>query len=246
MAGKKIKIGEIKITRRVTYRTQQTFRAQQSFEYDVGPVATPRISTPQATALPSSAKVSLPKPKTTIVRTNTRFINSAGHRHLQPGDYPLPVETLFDALEERRKPEEQATRADYDVFVSHASEDKAPYVNDLVQAFRDAGIKVWYDDTAMQWGKSLRQQIDEGIKCSRYAIFVLSKSYFKKTWTNRELNGILAKENVTGATPLPIWYDVSYNDVFEYSPMLADVKAFPTNQYSIDQICQAMQLTLQR
>ena len=247
MAGKKIRIGEIRVTRTVTWQYRQNIQTRQSIEYDKKLTYLPHAPSSSVPAIStSSAKVSLPKPSTSIVRPDVRFIISSGKRHRQPGEFSLPIETLFDAFEDRRKPEGLDKITEYDVFVSHASEDKAGYVDDLISAFREAGIKVWYDDTALEWGKSLRQQIDEGIKRAKYGIVVLSKNFFKKTWTNRELNGILAKEIVTGATPLPIWYDLTYEDVYNFSPILADIKAFPTKQYSIGDICQAMQLTLQR
>ena len=105
---------------------------------------------------------------------------------------------------------------------------------------------MWYDTTEMQWGKSLREQIDNGIKRSKFAILVLSKHFFAKKWPQRELDGILAKETVTGSTPLPIWHNISYEEVYEFSPTLAGVYAYSTAAYSIDNICQALKLTLDK
>ena len=55
---------------------------------------------------------------------------------------------------------------DYDVFVSHAWEDKKEFVDEFVQALRDCGIRVWYDTTQMKWGDSMRAKIDDGLKLS--------------------------------------------------------------------------------
>jgi len=46
----------------------------------------------------------------------------------------------------------------WDIFVSHASEDKA-YVQPLVQALEDAGVSVWYDRLVLEWGEPLRSRI---------------------------------------------------------------------------------------
>ncbi len=73
----------------------------------------------------------------------------------------------------------------YDVFISHASEDKKDFVAPLVEALQDAGIRVWYDTLEIEWGKSLREQIDNGIKHSKSAILVLSKNFFAKRWPQR-------------------------------------------------------------
>ena len=132
----------------------------------------------------------------------------------------------------------------YDVFISHASEDKKDFVNPLVEALQEEGIRVWYDTLEMQWGKSLREQIDNGIKRSKFAILVLSKNFFEKQWPQRELDGILAKQDVTGATPLPIWYNISYEDVYAYSPTIAGLFSLSTNSYSIEDICKAFKLQL--
>ncbi len=75
----------------------------------------------------------------------------------------------------------------------------------------------------MQWRKSLREQIDNGIKHSKFAILVLSKNFFAKYWLQRELDGILAKQEITGATPLPIWHNISFEEVYEFSPTLSGI-----------------------
>ena len=99
---------------------------------------------------------------------------------LPSGVYTPQVETLYDEFNKRSKTEEQEKNALYDVFISHASEDKIPFVNHSVEVPQDAGISVWYDAISMEWGKSLREQIDNGINRSRYAILVLSKNFFLK------------------------------------------------------------------
>lgn len=57
---------------------------------------------------------------------------------------------------------------------------------------------------------------------------------------------ILANESITGSTPLPIWHNISYEEVFEFSPTLAGVYAYSTAEYSINDICQALKLTLEK
>jgi hypothetical protein len=89
-------------------------------------------------------------------------------RSLPAGVYSAPVETLFTALDERRKPEKIENKALYDVFISHASEDKVDFVNELVEKLQDAGIRVWYDTTEMQWGKSLREQMKKSMNSARH------------------------------------------------------------------------------
>jgi hypothetical protein len=98
----------------------------------------------------------------------------------------------------------------------------------------------------MQWGKSLREQIDNGIKRSKFAILVLSKSFFAKKWPQRELDGILAKETISGNAPLPIWYNLTQEEVYEFSPTLSGVFSVSNRDHSIDDICKAFQLILEK
>jgi hypothetical protein len=121
-----------------------------------------------------------------------------------------------------RKSEPQKHGGKRDVFISHASEDKA-YVEPLVTALEDAGISVWYDRLVLQWGDDLRQAIDNGLVNCRYGIVILSKAFLgKKKWTEHELNGLFAREQAGKKLVLPIWHGITRDDLLAYSPALAD------------------------
>lgn len=75
---------------------------------------------------------------------------------------------------------DETINVEYDVFISHASEDKLTFVDDLVNALREKSIKVWYDSLNIKWGDSLRTQIDNGLKNSSFGIVVISEHYIKK------------------------------------------------------------------
>ncbi len=68
----------------------------------------------------------------------------------------------------------------YDVFISHASEDKDNFVAPLALALRQEHIEVWYDDFSLSLGDSLRESIDKGLAQSRFGIVVFSHSFFNK------------------------------------------------------------------
>lgn len=111
----------------------------------------------------------------------------------------------------------------YDVFISHASQDKEDFVEPLAELLAEMGFKVWYDDFVLKVGDSLRRSIDKGIANSEYGLVVLSAHFFAKGWTERELDGLTARE-VAGRRKLilPIWHNIGEDDVREYSPSLAD------------------------
>lgn len=109
-----------------------------------------------------------------------------------------------------------------DVFICHASEDKTTFVAALAKGLREAGMGVWYDDLSLKLGDSLRRAIDRGLKSARFGIVILSKAFFEKRWPQYELDGLVTLENSRGTKViLPIWHEVSQQDVEQYSPSLA-------------------------
>lgn len=114
----------------------------------------------------------------------------------------------------------------YDLFISHASEDKEDFVRPLATRLSEAHVEVWYDENSLRLGDSLREAIDQGLARSRFGIVVLSPNFFKKNWAQRELNGLVAREMIGNERViLPIWHGVTKEDVCVYSPPLADVVA---------------------
>lgn len=130
------------------------------------------------------------------------------------------------------------TDEEYDVFVSHAYEDKESFVDEFVEALRNQGLKVWYDTDKLKWGDSMREKIDRGLAKSRYGVVVLSPNYIAehKYWTKAELNGLFQVETVNGKTILPIWHNLTKKQVVEYSPIIADRKAMTTASMTPEEI----------
>ena len=109
-----------------------------------------------------------------------------------------------------------------DVFVSHASEDKEAVVIPLVRALRRFRITTWYDGHELKVGDSLREKIDAGLTAATHGIVVLSPNFFAKRWPKEELDGMFSRRTVDGRfSILPVWHNVSVDDVAAYSPMLA-------------------------
>jgi len=110
----------------------------------------------------------------------------------------------------------------YDIFICHASEDKE-YVDRLANFLKDNGINVWYDAFQIGWGDDLRPEIDNGLKNSKYGIVIFSRAFLnKKKWTEYELNGLFSKEKSGQKVILPIWHNITRDDISQYSPTFAD------------------------
>ncbi|MFK8011983.1 MAG: toll/interleukin-1 receptor domain-containing protein [Marinicellaceae bacterium] len=82
----------------------------------------------------------------------------------------------------------------YDLFISHASEDKELFVKELAVELKERGVLVWYDEFALKAGDSIRESIEKGILSSKAGLVVLSKNFFKKEWTKKELNALNSLE----------------------------------------------------
>ena len=125
---------------------------------------------------------------------------------------------------------------EYDVFISHASEDKEAVVRPLANALKQKGVRVWYDEFELKIGDSLRRKIDQGLSKSKFGIVVISRSFIRKGWTNYELDGLMTKAISGQQTLLPIWHDITKQEVIDYSPSLADKVARNTSQETVEEI----------
>lgn len=152
-----------------------------------------------------------------------------------PGIRERPLSSI-PSLVQDVPPGVDAESKEYDVFISHASEDKDEIVRPLAIALRDDGLSVWYDEFALRIGDSLRRKIDMGLAKSRFGIVVLSKAFFGKGWPNYELDGLVTRAVDGSQIILPIWHGVTKQEVIDYSPSLADKLARSTATHTVSEI----------
>jgi hypothetical protein len=118
----------------------------------------------------------------------------------------------------------------WDVFISHAFEDKESFVHPLAVALQNLGVSVCYDRFSLEPGDSLSESIDMGLANSRYGLVIISHYFMAKPWPKRELKGLVAREIYDeDKVIIPIWLDVEYGDVIRFSPPLADKMAILAN-----------------
>lgn len=159
---------------------------------------------------------------------------------------PGPAPTLQEAplldvpslLHRDVAPSSESTGEVYDVFISHASEDKDDVVRPLAEALRSEGLRVWYDEFELHIGDSLRRKIDKGLASSRFGLVVLSPAFIAKGWTNYELDGIVARSISGEQVLLPIWHKLTKQEVMAYSPSIADRVARNTSSYTVEEIAE--------
>ena len=124
----------------------------------------------------------------------------------------------------------------FDVFISHASEDKDDIVRPLANALKEEELHVWFDEFELRIGSSLRQTIDRGIARSRFGVVVLSDSFFGKGWPAYELDGLVTRTVGGEQVLLPIWHGVTKQQVMDFSPSLADKLARSTATHTVAEI----------
>lgn len=154
------------------------------------------------------------------------------------GALPVARERLPLAEEPNLYVETVESDKEYDVFISHASEDKEDVVRPLAKSLKEKGISVWYDEFELNIGDSLRRKIDQGLSKSRFGIVVISRAFIKKGWTNYELDGLMTKAISGEQILLPIWHDITKQEVIDYSPSLADKVARNTSQETVEEIAE--------
>jgi len=114
------------------------------------------------------------------------------------------------------------------LFICHASEDKKDFVRPLAERLREI-FDVWFDEYELTLGDRLLAKISEGLSSCDFAVVVLSQAFFAKKWPQAELDGLFALEEPSKKIILPIWKDVTEEDVKKYSPILALRYAVPAS-----------------
>ena len=109
-------------------------------------------------------------------------------------------------------------------FISHDSRDKTTIAEPLAIQLQKFMCPVWYDEFTLRVGDSLRESIERGLKECPKCILVLTPNFLSnKGWSKREYDSIFTREIVEKQRViLPIWHEISVEDVYKFSPVLAD------------------------
>lgn len=96
------------------------------------------------------------------VRSSARILPSA-----LPPLQDIPLSQVPSLIQDFPTSDSGDSAREYDVFISHASEDKEALVRPLANALKAEGLVVWYDEIELRLGDSLRRKIDRGLAKSR-------------------------------------------------------------------------------
>jgi hypothetical protein len=90
---------------------------------------------------------------------------------------------------------------EYDVFLSHASEDAA-WCEQLAERLRNEGVRVWFDQWYLKPGHNIDVELNKAIKAARKMVAVWSAAYFRKEWTRVELFGRIHGDPLSHERPV--------------------------------------------
>src|SRR5215813_3440446 len=128
----------------------------------------------------------------------------------------MTIQHAADALDEG------GAREWWDVFISHATEEKAEVAVPLTRKLEERGLRVWLDRQQIDLADNLRGKVNEGIARSRFAVALLSARYLDKKWTLDELDAFMAREELGPRVVLPVLHGIEAATLAEKYPLLAN------------------------
>jgi RNA-directed DNA polymerase len=94
--------------------------------------------------------------------------------------------------------------ADFDVFISHASEDKDAVARPIFEALEAIGVSVFFDENHINWGENYTAKINTALGAAKYVLAVITSTSVAKDWPVLEVNAALALEASGKKAVLPL------------------------------------------
>jgi hypothetical protein len=133
----------------------------------------------------------------------------------------------------------------WDVFISHASEDKETIARPLAVELEANGLQVWLDSQELYVGDQLTPKIKQGLQNAQFGVVIFSRHFFAKKWTQLELETLLKMEKPPAKVILPVWHGLRTAEIEEFSPTLAAKIAVETKA-GLDQVVVALLRAIRR
>ncbi|XP_052876336.1 TMV resistance protein N-like [Gossypium arboreum] len=107
-----------------------------------------------------------------------------------------------------------STLMKYHIFLSFRGEDtRLNFTTHLLQALKDEGLDVFFDEEKLERGEQLSQALSRAIAVSNISIIVLSEDYASSKSCLAELSDIMDRKHAQGHIVLPIFYHVDPSDL---------------------------------
>lgn len=83
---------------------------------------------------------------------------------------------------------------DYEVFISHATEDKPEIARPIARACEALGIRAFLDEEHIAWGENFTRKINTALGAARTILCIVSSNSVSKDWPVAEMNAALDLE----------------------------------------------------
>lgn len=93
---------------------------------------------------------------------------------------------------------------DFEIFISHAREDKALIARPILEACERYGLKAFLDEEHIGWGESFTKKINTALGAARTVVAIVSSNSVAKEWPIAEVNTALALEISGQKRVLPV------------------------------------------
>ncbi|MEI6270495.1 MAG: toll/interleukin-1 receptor domain-containing protein [Methylococcaceae bacterium] len=118
----------------------------------------------------------------------------------------------------------------WDVFISHASEDKNSVARPLAIALQTHGLTTWFDIDSMFAHDPLNQKIVEGLRSSQIIVLIISSRFLSKEWTTREMTLAIELEDPPDCVVIPIFHNLTDEDIQKIPATLRDRPGVSTRE----------------
>ncbi|KAB2636272.1 TMV resistance protein N-like [Pyrus ussuriensis x Pyrus communis] len=126
-------------------------------------------------------------------------------------------------------------RRKYDVFLSFRGEDtRNTFTSHLHAALLRKKLHTYIDDK-LERGDEIRPALLEAIEKSKLSVIIFSKNYASSTWCLDELVHILGCKERDGQFVIPVFYDISPQDVRKQQGSYADAFAKLEERFKLEE-----------
>lgn len=127
-------------------------------------------------------------------------------------------------------------------FISHDWNDKDEIAKPIAMELQRLLCPVWYDEFSLNVGNNLRDSIEKGLKECKKCILVISPNFISNEgWTKTEFDSIFTRQILENQKlVLPVWYNVTKQQVYEYSPSLLNIFALDWNRLGEKEVCRQL------
>lgn len=131
------------------------------------------------------------------------------------------------------------------IFLSHQSQNKAE-IEELIPYLNAEGLPIWFDKYNIDYGESIVDAVQKGIKSSVAVIFWITDEFLQSNWCKREMSSFLSrfagKNNVLILTVVDS--NIDMNDLDEI--FLSELKYFKRNNETIKEIASELLPTIKK